>query len=106
MHYLIKWKDFDEDEATWEMYANLRHLKPLIMEYNARQKMQKWYQETMIKEEVRASRLISMKNEREEREKEFIRAHRMKADLNRKAQRNRIDVSTNQNMSFLSILED
>lgn len=39
VHYLIKWKDYDEDEATWEMFANLRHIRPLIMEYNARIRM-------------------------------------------------------------------
>lgn len=88
------------------MYAHLKHLKPLIMEYNARQRIKNWQQEAIRKEQLRSSKLISMKNERVKREKEFIKAHRMKADLNWKAQRNRIDVSTNHNMSILSILED
>ena len=105
MQYLVKWKDFDEDEATWEPYASLKHLKPLLMEFNARLKMQQWHEDAKRREELHASRLINMKMEREEREKEFIKAHRMKADLNRKTQQKRIDVSSTHNMSILSILE-
>lgn len=87
------------------MYAHLKHLRPLIMEFNARLKIDQWRQRAKRKAEYCASRQINMQNEKEERENDQIKVHHINSDPNRKPQGNRIDVSSNKNMSILSILE-
>lgn len=41
VYYLVKWKGFDQTQATWEMAATLKYIKPLIKRYNQRHKAQK-----------------------------------------------------------------
>lgn len=38
VHYLIKWKDFPADEATWEYTGDLPFIRPLIRGFNAKQR--------------------------------------------------------------------
>lgn len=47
-----------------------------------------------------------MKNERDERENDLMRMHRMASDVCKIAPRSRIEVNSNKNMSILSLLED
>jgi hypothetical protein len=41
VYYLVKWKDFTKEEATWERVTNLKYIKPLIQKYNAEVRIEK-----------------------------------------------------------------
>jgi hypothetical protein len=38
VYYLVKWKDFPEEEATWEHSRRLPYIRPLIRKFNANAK--------------------------------------------------------------------
>lgn len=38
VYYLVKWKGFSQEQATWQRANNLKYIKPLIKRYNERQK--------------------------------------------------------------------
>lgn len=41
VYYLVKWKDFPKEEATWEYSKKLPFIKPLIRSFNHKTKIQK-----------------------------------------------------------------
>lgn len=38
VYYLVKWKDFSEEDATWEHSRRLPYIRPLIRKFNANAK--------------------------------------------------------------------
>lgn len=53
VYYLVKWKDFPEEEATWEYSRSLPYIRPLIRNFNARARNEK--------ERTNASRNLSLR---------------------------------------------
>lgn len=41
VYYLVKWKDFSEEEATWEYSRSLPYIRPLINRFNAKVRNEK-----------------------------------------------------------------